>query len=538
MTRVEIYDTTLRDGAQAEGINFSVADKLRITRALDELGVAFIEGGWPNPTHEADCEYFRRAAELPLRHARLCAFGSTCRPKRPAGDDSQLRELLEAATPVCTIFGKSWSLHVREVLRCSLEDNLRIIESSVAFLKAAGREVIYDAEHFYDGYADDAAYAVATLDAAVRGGADRVVLCDTNGGTLPLTFHTVTAAVVERLGAPVGVHPHNDSGCGVANAMMGVKAGAIHVQGTVNGFGERCGNANLCQIIPNLMLKLGREAIPPDRLPRLTDVSRLVSELANQRHDERQGYVGASAFAHKGGTHIDAMRKSPRAYEHVDPGAVGNQRRILVSDQAGAGALAWKLESLYPELDKRSPQIVALLRKLKELEAVGYQYEAAEGSFELLARRYTGRHRPHFELLNYRVRLDRIADHGTVHEATVKLAVAGEERHTVAEGNGPVDALSLALKKALVRLFPPLEELTLIDYKVRVLDSSRGTAARVRVLITSRINGLTFGTVGVSEDIIEASWEALVDSVEYGLWRLSQAAAESPAEPETVAAAD
>ncbi len=530
MNRVEIYDTTLRDGAQAEGINFSVADKLRITVALDALGVDYIEGGWPNATHAADIDYFRRAAELPLGTARLCAFGSTRRADRPAGDDPQLAMLLETDTPVVTIFGKSSTLHVREVLRCGLDENLAMIEDSVRFLKSAGREVIYDAEHFFDGYELDEGYALATLAAAAGGGADRIVLCDTNGGTMPLTLYTVTRVVVQELSVPVGVHPHNDAGCGVANAMMGVKAGAVQVQGTINGFGERCGNANLCQIVPNLVLKLGVASIPADRLAELTSVSRLVSELANQRHDERQGYVGASAFAHKGGTHIDAVRKIPAAYEHVDPELVGNQRRVLVSDQAGAGALAWKLEQRFPGLDKRSPEISALLRELKDLEALGYQYEAAEASFELLAQRYTGQFRSHFELLNYRVRLDRIADHGTVHEATVKVAVDGRERHTVAEGNGPVNALNVALKAALEGVYPKLCDLTLIDYKVRVLDSTRGTAARVRVLINSRLNGYTFGTVGVSEDIIEASWEALVDSVEYGLWALEHATA-----PEAIA---
>ncbi len=517
MAKVEIYDTTLRDGSQAEGVSFSVEDKIRITIALDELGVAFIEGGWPNPTHQADVEYFERLRDLPLQNARVAAFGSTRRARLAPEDDPQLQSLLDTGTPVVTLVGKTWLFHVHEVLRTTPDTNLDMIESSVRYLKAAGRCVVYDAEHFFDAYADDPGYAVATLDAAVKGGADRIVLCDTNGGTMPLTCHDVVKAMVARFPTPVGIHTHNDAGCAVANAVLAIKAGAVQVQGTLNGFGERCGNANLCQVIPNLMLKLGHEALPADRLADLTTVSRLVSELANQPHDERQGYVGASAFAHKGGLHIDAMAKNPLAYEHVAPEAVGNQRRILLSDQSGTTTQAWKLERMYPGLDKQSPAVRKLLRQLKDLEADGYQFEAAEATFELLARRAMGDFSPHFELLKYRVRLDRIADQSTVHEATVKVRVGDAERHTVEEGNGPVNALNLALKKALEEFFPELDRFHLIDYKVRVLNSRTGTAARVRVLIKTRVNGREFGTVGVSGDVIEASWEALVDSIEYGL---------------------
>ncbi|MBI2298631.1 MAG: citramalate synthase [Armatimonadetes bacterium] len=520
MLYVEIFDTTLRDGAQAEGVSFTVEDKLRITRALDGLGVAFIEGGWPNVTHEADREYFGRVADLTLRHARIVAFGSTRRASLPAEDDPQLRGVLDAGTSVACLFGKSWGLHVAEVLRTDLVTNLAMIESSVAFLAAHGREVIYDAEHFFDGYRADPAYALATLEAAARGGASRLVLCDTNGGTLPLTLHDVVKTVIDTLGRPVGIHTHNDAGCGVANALMAVKAGANHVQGTINGFGERCGNANLCQIIPNLVLKLGHQAIDEEQLTHLTEVSRLVSELANLHHDDRQGFVGGSAFAHKGGMHIDAVQKNPQAYEHVPPERVGNQRRVLVSDQAGAGTLVWKLERMYPALDKGSATVRGLLQRLKDLEAEGYQFEAAEASFELLAKRALGDFRPHFELLYYRVRLDREGEGGTVHEATVKLRVNGDVRHTAAEGNGPVNALNLALKKALEEFYPDVARFHLTDFKVRVLDSAAGTAARVRVLVQTRVNGFEFGTVGVSSDVIEASWEALVDSVEYGLGRL------------------
>jgi len=517
MAHVEIYDTTLRDGAQAEGISYSIQDKLYIAQELDILGVAYIEGGWPNPTHELDMEFYQRAASLDLKTARLCAFGSTRRADVAAEDDVQLQTLVATGAPVVTIFGKTWNLHVHKVLRVTLEDNLAMIRSSVAWLSAQGREVIYDAEHFFDGYRADAAYALATLAAAAEGGASRVVLCDTNGGSLPAFVADAVSAAVAALNVPVGIHTHDDAGCGVANALQAVNAGATHVQGTINGYGERCGNANLCQIIPNLMLKMGHGAIAESGLARLTSVSRLVSELANQPHNERQGYVGASAFAHKGGTHIDAMHKTPQAYEHVAAEKVGNRRRILVSDQAGTTALAWKLERLYPHLDKRHPSVKKLLKRLKDLEANGYQFEAAEASFEMLAHRALGDYTPHFELVNYRVRLDRIADEDTVHEATVKIMVGPKERHCVAEGNGPVDALSNALRKALGRAHPLVHNLKLTDYKVRVLNSGAATAAQVRVLITTACNGVEYGTVGVSEDIINASWEALSDAIEYGL---------------------
>lgn len=528
MAHVEIYDTTLRDGAQAEGISFSVEDKLRITAALDSFGVAYIEGGWPNPTHQADIEFFRRVGELSLRQAKIVAFGSTRRADRRAEEDSQLRGLLETGAPVVTIFGKTWTLHVEEVLRTDLETNLAMIEDSVAYLAAAGVEVIYDAEHYFDGREADPGYARATLEAAVRGGARRIVLCDTNGGTMPLTLHERVREVVEWCPVPVGIHAHNDCGCGVANSLMAVKAGATHVQGTINGFGERCGNANLCQVIPNLVLKLHCPVVPEVRLAGLTEVSRLVSELANQQHDDRQGYVGASAFAHKGGVHINAVVKTPQAYEHVEPEHVGNQRRILISDQAGASTVVAKLERMYPEIDRANPVVRSLLQKLKDLEAEGYQFEAAEASFELLALRALGDYREHFELLNYRVRLDRIADESTVHEATVKLRVNGEVRHTAAEGNGPVNALNLALKKALIEFYPQIDRFHLIDFKVRVLDSKEGTASRVRVLIETRVNGQEYGTVGVSSDVIEASWEALVDSIEYGLLLVERGATLHP----------
>ncbi|HAZ62508.1 MAG TPA: citramalate synthase [Armatimonadetes bacterium] len=520
MARVEIYDTTLRDGAQAEGISYSIQDKLRIAGALAELGVAYIEGGWPNPTHQVDVEFFTRAAQQDLGGSKLAAFGSTRRADRAAGDDPQLQALVASGAPVITIFGKSWTIHVDEVLRVSREANLEMIADSVAWLAQHAEQVIFDAEHFFDGFATDREYALAALVAAAEAGAARVVLCDTNGGTLPAAIEAAVRAAREVVGVPIGIHAHDDIGCGVANSIVAVAAGATHVQGTMNGLGERCGNANLCQIIPNVMLKMGHEAIATDGLEQLTRISRLISELSNQTHNQRQGYVGASAFAHKGGTHIDAMRKLPQAYQHVPAELVGNRSRVLVSDQAGAGALAWKLDALYPDLDKRDPRVRRLLERLKELEAAGYQFEAAEASFQLLARRALDDYHPHFELINYRVRLDRVNGDGTIHEATVKVRVGDGERHTVAEGNGPVDALSNALRKALGRAYPDVHRIQLSDYKVRVLDSRAATAASVRVLIEYTADDHVFGTVGVSEDVVAASWQALADGIAYGLEKL------------------
>ena len=513
---VQIYDSTLRDGAQAEGISYSVDDKLMIARRLDDLGVHYIEGGWPNPTNPKDLEFFLRAKGLKLQHARVAAFGSTRRPGNCPEDDPTLNTLLRAETEVVTIFGKSWDLHVREVLRTTPGENLRLIEDSVAFLKKRGREVVYDAEHFFDGYKEDPKQAVATLLAAQAGGAAILVLCDTNGGTLTAEVYDIVAAVRKAVAIPFGIHTHNDAGMAVANTIAAVELGAAQVQGTINGFGERCGNANLCSIIPTLELKLGKACIGRERLSGLMDLSRYVSEVANIHHDHRQAYVGESAFAHKGGVHVDAMMKNPACYEHVDPETVGNSRRFLVSDQSGGGTMVSKLERLRPGLKKTDPEVGAVLEAVKAKENEGYVFESAEGSFEVLARKAMGLYRDPFELINYRTVVWK-DDREAKIEAIVKLRVNGEVRHTVAEGDGPVNALDQALRKALEGAYPSLRQVHLEDYKVRVLSGSDGTAAKVRVLIESSDGKDVWGTVGVSENLIEASWIALVDSLSYKL---------------------
>lgn len=521
MRQVAVFDTTLRDGSQAEGVAFSIRDKVRIAERLDDLGVAYIEGGWPNETNPKDVGFFREARDLPLRHAKIVAFGSTMRPGgRPEGD-STLRFVLEAETPAVAIFGKSWTLHVEHILRISLDDNLRIIEDSVQYLKSRGREVIYDAEHFFDGYKADPEYAMRTLLAAQEGGADCLVLCDTNGGCLPDEVAEIVRAVIARVEAPVGAHMHNDSGCAVANTCVAVRAGARHVQGTMNGYGERCGNADLSAVIPNLELKMGMQCLPEGNLAGIRSASWFVSEVANQDHSARAPYVGAAAFAHKGGMHIDAVRKVAESFEHVNPESVGNERRILLSDQSGGSTLVDKLERIRPGITKSDPRVSALLRRVKELENAGYQFEAAEGSFELIARRELGTQFELFRLMGWRliVQKDSNEENSTTAEATIRVRVGDTEMHTASQGNGPVDALSRALRKALLAYYPDLANLRLQDYKVRVLSGEEGTAARVRVLIETSDGASSWGTVGVSTDIIEASWQALVDSYVYGLLR-------------------
>ncbi|MBK6848077.1 MAG: citramalate synthase [Proteobacteria bacterium] len=516
--QVRIYDCTLRDGAQAEGISFSVDDKLQIARRLDELGVHYIEGGWPNPTNPKDIELFRRARDLPWRNARLAAFGSTRRANNAPEDDSTLRALIATGAPVLTIFGKSWLLHVKEALRITAEQNLALIRDSVAFLKSHGREVVYDAEHFFDGYAADPAYALETVLAAQEGGADVIAFCDTNGGTLPGAVRSAVGAAKARLRVPFGIHTHNDAGLAAANSLVAVELGAGQVQGTINGLGERCGNANLCTLIPTLELKLGRRTIGAAGLARLTDLSLFVSEVANVYHDHRQPYVGQSAFAHKGGVHIDAMLKQPLCYEHCLPELVGNQRRFLLSEQSGGATVAAKIEHLLPGLDKRHPTVQELLSKIKHLEHEGYVLEGAEASVEILARRALGSFREPFRLIGFRT-INRQTPAGSEVEAIVKLEVNGRVYHTVADGDGPVNALDRALRRALEDVYPQLAKVTLRDYKVRVLSSGDGTAARVRVLIESSDGEHVWSTIGVSENIIEASWIALLDSLSYKLLR-------------------
>jgi 2-isopropylmalate synthase len=516
--RIEMYDTTLRDGSQGEGISFSVEDKVRIARRLDEFGMDFIEGGWPG-SNPKDEDFFERMKSIPLRHARLAAFGSTCRPGVPAASDSQIQKLLTAATPVITIFGKSWEQHVQFALRTTLDENLRMIEDSVFCLRSNGAMVIYDAEHFFDGYKTNREYALKCLQAAVNGGAERLVLCDTNGGTLPDELGKIVAAVCARFdGNSVGIHTHNDSECGVANALSAVVNGAMHVQGTVNGYGERCGNCNLVPVAANLRLKLGYDCLLPDSLMHLTGLTQYVDEIANLAPDTRRPYVGKSAFAHKGGVHADAVLKGA-SYEHIDPEVVGNSRRLLVSELAGGSSIAGKAAEYGINLDKKSPQTRELLETVAKREHDGYSYEGAEASFELLIFQQSPLYRAPFDLVEYRCIVEH-RDGKQVTEATVKINVAGVEQHTVANGDGPVHALDEALRKALNRSFADeLAAIKLTDFKVRVVNSKEGTAAKVRVMIDSADGEQTWSTVGVSTNMIEASWLALIDSIVYGLVR-------------------
>ena len=513
---VKVYDSTLRDGSQAEGISFSVEDKLMIARRLDDIGVHYIEGGWPNPTNPKDLEFFTRALEEPFQNARIAAFGSTRRANNPPEDDATLGTLLKAGTEVTTIFGKSWTLHVTDTLRIALQENLDLIQDSVAWLKSNGREVVYDAEHFFDGYKADPEYALDTLLSAQEGGADILVLCDTNGGTMPSEVQTILSEITPKLTVPLGIHTHNDAGMGVANTIVAVELGAVQVQGTINGYGERCGNANLCSVIPNLELKLNKQSVGPDKLEKLMELSRFVSEVANVSHDHRQPYVGESAFAHKGGVHIDAMVKQPASYEHIDAQAVGNQSRFLLSEQSGGATVVAKLDKILPGLDKRHPTVQKLLQKIKQLEHEGYVFEAAEASFEILARRVLGTIRNPFKLVGFRT-INRKTPRDTEVEAIVKIQIEDQVYHTVGEGDGPVNALDHALRLALESVYPSLQEVHLEDYKVRVLSSQDGTAAKVRVLIESSDGQRVWNTVGVSENVIEASWIALVDSLSYKL---------------------
>ena len=516
---IRIYDTTLRDGTQAEDISLTVEDKLRIAQKLDSLGVHYVEGGWPG-SNPRDIQFFREARSLRLEQARLAAFGSTCRADVEPEDDANIQALLEAETPVVTVVGKSWDFHVEQALRISLEKNEEIVEKSLAYLRRHVGEVVYDAEHFFDGYKANPEYALRTLQAALRGGADVVVLCDTNGGSLPSEVRRIVSEGREGVPVTLGIHCHNDGDLAVANTLVAVEAGATHVQGTVNGYGERCGNANLVSIIPNLVLKMGRSCISADRLKRLRDVARFVNELANLHHDKHQPFVGDSAFAHKGGIHVSAVRRNPLTYEHIEPGLVGNTQRILISDLAGRSNVVSKALELGIELDGESDLASEVVEKVKRLESEGYQYEGAEGSFEILLKKSLGRHRRFFELIGFRV-IDekRHETEEPIAEATIMLRVDGVVEHTAAIGNGPVNALDAALRKALEKFYPAIRNVRLLDFKVRVLTSGGGTESRVRVLIESSDGRETWGTVGVSENVIQASWQALVDSIDYKLMR-------------------
>ncbi|HUE97495.1 MAG TPA: citramalate synthase [Longimicrobiaceae bacterium] len=518
--RIRLYDTTLRDGTQREGLSLSVEDKLRIARELDAFGVHYIEGGWPG-SNPKDAEFFQRARKLQLRHAKIAAFGSTRHATAACDTDANIAALVAAETPVVTLVGKSSVLHVERVLETSPEENVRMISESVAYLKGLGKEVIYDAEHFFDGFELDPDYALATLAAAAEAGAECAVLCDTNGGTLPDAVaemvRTVGSYFSARSARPeLGVHTHNDSGLAVANAMAAVRAGATHVQGTINGYGERCGNMDLIPVIANLQIKLGYECIPEDQLRRLTEVSHLVADIANLNPDAHAPYVGRSAFAHKGGIHVAAVHKEPSSYEHVAPARVGNETRVVVSELAGRKNVQMRAEALGLELEGGER---ALLQQIKVLESNGYQFEAADGSFEMLVRRSASDYDPPFQLLDYTAFVSKQGDGSPRAQAMVRLRVGDEVMHTAADGNGPVHALDRAIRKALIPYYPELGEVHLADYKVRIIDAHLGPAARPRVLMESARGDERWSTVGCDEDIIEASWQALWDSLELPLLR-------------------
>jgi 2-isopropylmalate synthase len=517
MRRIEIYDTTLRDGAQTEGISFSVEDKIRISEKLDELGIHYIEGGWPG-SNPRDLEYFKKVKKLKLGTSRIVAFGSTHRPKHKVSDDAMFKSLLEADVQLITIFGKTWDFHVREALKISLQENLDIVYDSVAYLKKHVETVFFDAEHFFDGYKDNPKYALKCLMAAQNAGADCIIPCDTNGGSLPGDIQMIFDAIIKVIQTPLGIHAHNDSDCAVANSVVAVVNGASHVQGTINGLGERCGNANICSVIPDLQIKLGMQCIRPEQLKRLRDVARFVNEIANMRHFKRQPFVGDSAFAHKAGIHVSAIRKRPETYEHIRPELVGNSQRVLISDLAGKSNILRKAEEFGIHLDPDSPQIQDIITTLKNLENEGFQFEAAEASFELLMRKALGLHKRFFDLIGFRTIIEKRREgEEPTSEATIMVKVGGRIEHTAATGKGPVNAIDNALRKALDKFYPTLKNVKLHDYKVRVLTAGKGTSAKVRVLVESGDEEERWGTVGVSVNIIEASYQALVDSIEYKL---------------------
>lgn len=520
---IHLYDTTLRDGAQAEDISFTVEDKLRIVQKLDHLGIHYIEGGWPG-SNPRDVQFFHEAKRLKLEQAKLCSFGSTCRAGVKPEDDANLQALIASETPVVTVFGKTWDLHVEEALRIPLEKNLEIIEQTVSYLKKYAAEVLFDAEHFFDGYKAAPGYAAEAVAAAVRGGADAIVLCDTNGGSLPSEIRTIIEALKKKIKAPLGIHCHNDGGVAVANSLEAIDAGAAHVQGTINGYGERCGNANLVSLLPNIMLKMGRSCVPMEKLQALREVSRFVDELANLQHSKHQPFVGDSAFAHKGGVHVSAVRRNPLTYEHIDPTLVGNAQRILISDLSGRANVLSKAKEIGVHLEEKGQLASDVVEKVKRLESEGYMYEGAEASFEILLKKSLGCHRKFFELVGFRV-IDekRHENEEPIAEATIMLKVDGVTEHTAAIGNGPVNALDAALRKALEKFYPAINDVRLLDFKVRVLTSGGGTESRVRVLIESTDGEDAWGTVGVSENIIQASWDALVDSIDYKLLREEEA---------------
>jgi len=534
--QVQLYDTTLRDGTQREGLSLSADDKVKIARELDNLGIHYIEGGWPG-SNPKDAEFFQRIQQVELRNAKVAAFGSTRHAKNTCDDDPNIRALVEANTPVVTLVGKSSTLHVEKVLETTLEENLKMIGDSVAYFKRLGKEVVYDAEHFFDGYKLDAEYALETITAAARAGADSIVMCDTNGGSLPEEVAQAVKMVREHLqGSGVrgqgseessrslipgtrpllGIHTHNDGALAVANAMAAVQTGCVQVQGTINGYGERCGNMDLIPLIANLQLKQGYQCVAPEQLRRLSEVSHYVAEVANINPDTHAPYVGRSAFAHKGGIHVAAIAKVSESYQHIEPELVGNQLRVVVSELAGRGNVRMRAEAMGLALNGNEREV---LQRIKELESDGFQFEAAEGSFEMLVRRASDDYAPPFELLDFTVIVEKRGGNAVMSQATVKLRVGGEVMHTAAEGEGPVNALDRAIRKALLPHYPELAEVRLVDYKVRIVDEHLGTAAKPRVLIESARGEERWSTVGCSENIIEASWQALWDSLELPLLR-------------------
>lgn len=515
--KVIAYDSTLRDGAQAQGVSFTVVDKLKIVQKLDDLGIGYVEAGNPG-SNPKDLEFFQRVASLELKHTKIIAFGSTRRIGIKAADDRNLQSLLSANTEAVAIFGKSWDYQVTDILRTTLQENLAMIGDTVAYLKKQGKEVVFDAEHFFDGYKANVDYALATLQAAADAGSDVLALCDTNGGTFPNEVFEITQAAVARFpNVQIGIHCHNDCEMAVANSLAAVQAGATQVQGTINGIGERCGNANLVSIIPNVQLKLGMSCITPEQMSQLTSTARFVSEVANVAFNDKAPYVGNDAFSHKGGMHIDAVNKNPISYEHINPNQVGNEHHILVSEVAGRGALLNKLQQIEPMLTKDSPDTIRVLEQLKTLEHEGYQFEGAESSFDLLMHKLLGKFEPFFSLKQYNVSIFEPSADGLNSSASIHVNVNGKDARATAQGDGPVNALDKAMRGALEQFYPAINEIKLVDYKVRVLDSSQATAAKVRVIIESTDQQKTWTTIGVSTDIIEASWLALKDAVEVKL---------------------
>jgi len=514
--KIILYDTTLRDGTQGEQVNLSAEDKLRIAQKLDAFGIQYIEGGWPG-SNPKDARFFEMARKITFHNTRLTAFGSTRRAQTRSEDDRNIMALLKTEVETVTVFGKSWDLHASQILGVSLDENVAMIENTVAYLKKQGREVIYDGEHFFDGYKNNPAYAQKTLDAAMNGGADFIVLCDTNGGTMPQEIPAIMKDVTAHITVPVGIHTHNDCGLALANSLAAVQSGATMVQGTINGYGERCGNVDLISVIGNLQLKEGYQCVARERLKQLTELSRFVSEVANVPPLHQRPFVGRSAFAHKGGVHVSAVVKNPAAYEHMDPELVGNRRRVLVSDLSGKSNIEYKSREMDIKLGGGGYDSVKIVGEIKKLEDQGYQFDAAEGSLELLIKKVTGQFEEPFTLESFRVTIEKNRSGPTTSQATIKISVGGDQEITAAEGDGPVNALDNSLRKALTKFFPQISEMGLVDFKVRVIDGGGGTAAKVRVQIESRDSREIWSTIGVSENIIEASWQALVDSVQYKL---------------------